>query len=56
MSETDKPCVEKLAEGSKHIGRHALIKAREENERSKLENKALKMLADIGAWENSKRA
>ncbi|KAK6936857.1 Remorin, C-terminal [Dillenia turbinata] len=36
--------------------RMSLIKAWEENEKTKAENKALKKLSTIGAWENSKKA
>ncbi|KAI3731313.1 hypothetical protein L1987_62501 [Smallanthus sonchifolius] len=66
MSESEKPCEEKTAEGSKHRDdvlarvatekKDAFIKAWEESERSKIENRAQKKLAAIGAWENSKRA
>ncbi|KAF8413149.1 hypothetical protein HHK36_001124 [Tetracentron sinense] len=36
--------------------RLSLIKAWEENEKTKAENKAHKKLSDIGSWENSKKA
>ncbi|GMN32219.1 hypothetical protein TIFTF001_003579 [Ficus carica] len=36
--------------------RLALIKAWEESEKTKAENKAYKKLSAVGAWENSKRA
>ncbi|KAE9464897.1 hypothetical protein C3L33_03210, partial [Rhododendron williamsianum] len=62
----EKPVEEKPAEGS--INRDAvlarvatekrtsLIKAWEESEKSKAENKAQKKLSEIGAWENTKKA
>nr|XP_043612956.1 remorin-like [Erigeron canadensis] len=59
-------CEEKPAEGSAHRDaqlarvatekKDALIKAWEESERSKVENRAQKQLAAIAAWENSKKA
>lgn len=36
--------------------RLALIKAWEDNEKTKAENKALKKLSAVGAWENTKKA
>lgn len=36
--------------------RLALIKAWEENEKTKAENKALKKLSAVGSWENTKKA
>ncbi|KAI8564791.1 hypothetical protein RHMOL_Rhmol03G0209700 [Rhododendron molle] len=62
----EKPVEEKPAEGS--INRDAvlarvatekrisLIRAWEESEKSKAENKAQKKLSEIGAWENTKKA
>ncbi|KAJ0534055.1 putative remorin [Helianthus annuus] len=63
----EKPAVEdKSAEGSVHRDavlarvatekKDALIKAWEESEKSKAENKAQQKISAIGAWENSKKA
>ncbi|KAI3705793.1 hypothetical protein L1987_76035 [Smallanthus sonchifolius] len=60
------PCEEKPSEGSVNRDavlarvatdkKDALIKAWEESEKSKAENKAQQKLSAIGAWENSKKA
>ncbi|MFS8001276.1 putative remorin [Helianthus anomalus] len=66
MSELEKPSEEKPTEASKHRDevlarvatekKDALVKAWEESEISKIENRAQKKLAAITAWENSKKA
>ncbi|CAH1445572.1 unnamed protein product [Lactuca virosa] len=62
----EKPIEDKSEEGSVHRDavlarvstekKDALIRAWEESEKSKAENKAQQKLSSIGAWENSKKA
>ncbi|KAI7742090.1 hypothetical protein M8C21_012350 [Ambrosia artemisiifolia] len=64
--EKPEPVEDKSAEGSVHRDavlarvatekKDALIKAWEESEKSKAENKAQQKISAIGAWENSKKA
>ncbi|KAJ0848182.1 putative remorin [Helianthus annuus] len=66
VEKLEKPIEEKPKEGSKHRDevlarvatekKDALVKAWEESEISKIENRAQKKLAAITAWENSKKA
>ncbi|KAJ7974205.1 Remorin [Quillaja saponaria] len=66
VEKTPKAAEEKSLEGSVHRDavlarvatekRLSLIRAWEESEKSKSENKAYKKLSAIGAWENSKKA
>ncbi|KAK9060887.1 hypothetical protein SSX86_018067 [Deinandra increscens subsp. villosa] len=66
VEKKEEVCEEKPADGSANRDdvlakvatekKEALIKAWEESEKSKAENKAQQKLSSIGAWENSKKA
>ncbi|KAM7491624.1 hypothetical protein LguiA_034545 [Lonicera macranthoides] len=66
VEKTPEACEDKISEGSANRDavlarvatekRISLIKAWEESEKSKAENKACKDLSAVGAWENTKKA